>query len=666
MALRKIFHFIRFSTALANQNLHPDYRPDIDGLRAIAIFPVVAFHAFPNHVRSGYVGVDIFFVISGYLISCIIFKSIQGDRFSFLDFYERRVNRLFPALLLVLTSAYLFAWFALFPSEYRQFGKHMAAGAGYVENLVLWQEAGYFDLQSQLKPLMHLWSLSVEEQFYLIFPVAVWGAWSLRKNVLLLVAGLAALSFFLNVAAVKASREMAYFVPQTRFWELLAGALLAYFYVFKPTGLESRSEQMIQAVRLTRSVLSVVGAFLILVSIFAFTTNELYPGWWALIPVTGAALLVFSGPEALVNRTLLSNRLMVSIGLISYPLYLWHWPLLSFARILSNDPPAPFVQWMLVGSSFLLAWGTYRWVELPLRTRFTKSKMKLVVLGTLAVTLVVLGLLTFTQRMPWQAEPQALIVKFEAAKRDWEFPPKGFVRSDSGSLKLYSHLSDSTANKVLFLGDSNLEQYGPRIEEITVNPSSPMLGVLLVPIQESCDILNAVMTQNGCDRQLKELNKIAQDPGIQKIVLAVAWLKYEKLFEDEGNQKRLIDFLNSLSQGKTLFVVRNIPIDTGNLPPDALIVRSLSASGGVLELRPRVSTMDTYHRRFKEIDAVLRRVGSVTQATLVSPTDYLCSSGICPAIDEQGNFLYIDDGHLAASYARRAAVYLDPILKNEP
>jgi len=650
---------------LVHHNLPPDYRPDIDGLRAIAILPVVAFHAFPNHVRSGYVGVDIFFVISGYLISCIIFRGLQDDRFSFAHFYERRVNRLFPALLLVLTATYLFAWFALFPSEYRQFGKHMAAGAGYVENFVLWKEAGYFDLQSQFKPLMHLWSLSVEEQFYLVFPVAVWGAWRFRKYLLLLVAGVAVISFSLNILGVQANREMAYFVPQTRFWEILAGALLAYLYAFKPVEFSSRSEHMIHIGRLMRSGLSAVGAFLVLVSFFAFTTNERYPGWWALIPVTGAVFLVFSGPEALVNRTLLSSRPMVFIGLISYPLYLWHWPLFSFARIIANEPPGPFVQWVLVGISVLLAWVTYRWVELPLRTHFIHGKTKAVILGALVMLMVVLGLLTFNQRMPWQVEPPALIVKFEASKRDWEFPPKGFIRSDSGLLNVYSHLSDSTDKKVLFLGDSNLEQYGVRIEEKIRTSSSPLLGVLLVPIQENCDILNAVMTLAGCEMQLKELSNIGRDPSIEKLVLSVAWIKYEKLFEDEGNQKRLVDFLNSLSQGKSLFLIRNIPIDSKNLPPDALIIRGLSASGGVLELRPRVSTIDTYNNRFKDIDVVLRKVGGATQASLVSPTDYLCPLGICTALDERGNFLYIDDGHLAASYARHAATYIDQFLEKQ-
>ncbi len=158
-------------------NARPAYRPDIDGLRAVAILSVVTYHAFPTKLRGGFVGVDMFFVISGFLISTIIFRSLQRGDFSFTEFYAHRIKRIFPALILVLAACYTFGWFALLPDEYKQLGKHMAAGAGFVQNFVIWKEAGYFDTTSELKPLMHLWSLAIEEQFYLLYPVLIWGAW---------------------------------------------------------------------------------------------------------------------------------------------------------------------------------------------------------------------------------------------------------------------------------------------------------------------------------------------------------------------------------------------------------------------------------------------------------------------------------------------------------
>ncbi|WP_090383356.1 acyltransferase family protein [Pseudomonas anguilliseptica] len=169
---------------MSEHNFHSTYRPDIDGLRALAILPVVAYHAFPRFAPGGFIGVDIFFVISGYLISMIIFKSLMNNNFVFTEFYAHRIKRIFPALILVAGSCYTFGWFALLPDEFKQLGKHIAAGMGFVQNFVLWKEAGYFDVASDQKPLLHLWSLAIEEQFYLIYPLLIWLAWKVRLNVL--------------------------------------------------------------------------------------------------------------------------------------------------------------------------------------------------------------------------------------------------------------------------------------------------------------------------------------------------------------------------------------------------------------------------------------------------------------------------------------------------
>lgn len=615
------------------------------------------YHAFPEYMRSGFVGVDIFFVISGYLISIIILGGLRSGRFSFSDFYARRAKRLFPALLLMLGGSYLFAGLALFPNEYQQFGKHMAAGAGYVENFVLLQEAGYFDLQSQLKPLMHLWSLSVEEQFYLCYPVVMWLAWAAFKNrVLWIIAAMAVGSFALNVVAVHSHADMAYFAPQTRFWELLVGALLACHHTSKPIAWLDGKGWLF-------STTSVLGFVLVFLSWFAFTRNELYPGWWALIPVTGAALLIFSGPTALVNRTLLSNRLLVGIGLISYPLYLWHWPLLSFGRILASETPAPAIQGILVLASFVLAWGTYRFVEKPFKTWTLSETSKVSLLCGLTVACVALGLLTSGNYLPWQVPSQPLIVKLESAKKDWKFPPTSFVAMPSDSIYALTHASLASEKKVLFMGDSNLEQYGPRIEAQLAERPAATAGVILVPIQKDCDILNAVITEQGCKTQLDALHRLAEDPSITRVVLIVAWLKYEKYLMDSATQIKLATFLKSLSKGKQLFILRNIPADPSNLSPDAQVSRGLSIHGGTLTLHPRTSTVEGYKQRFKEIDAQLQHIASITSAKLVSPVDYLCPLGTCPAVDEEDNFLYIDAGHLTASYARKAAVYIDPLLE---
>src|ERR1700691_5932961 len=206
----------------------PQYRADIDGLRGIAVLSVLGFHAFPTWVRGGFTGVDVFFVISGFLISTIIFGSLARDGFSFVEFYSRRIRRIFPALLLILIAGYAFGWLVLLPEDYKQLGKQIAGGAGFVSNFVLWNESGYFDSAAETKPLLHLWSLGIEEQFYIIWPSLLWLGWKYRLNLLTVTLIVAAASFALNIAEAGSDSVAAFYSPQTRFWELMVGSALAY------------------------------------------------------------------------------------------------------------------------------------------------------------------------------------------------------------------------------------------------------------------------------------------------------------------------------------------------------------------------------------------------------------------------------------------------------
>lgn len=380
----------------AKSNAHPIYRPDIDGLRALAVLSVVIFHAFPTLLPGGFVGVDIFFVISGYLISNIIFRTLKRGDFNFLDFYAHRIRRIFPALILVLASSYVLGWFALLPSEARQLGKHIVSGAGFVLNMTLSEESGYFDTASELKPLMHLWSLAIEEQFYLVYPLLIWCAWKLGWNLLGVVAALALTSFALNVVWIEVDILQAYFSPLTRFWELLAGAVLAHIQTF---GRNETTESKLRALpwlslknpfpscsRQARSdLLSICALLLILASVTVIHKDRPFPGWWATVPVSGAVLSILAGPNAWMNRKLLANKLLVGIGLISYPLYLWHWPLLSFARMMETKSFSPEVRVLTVAVSFLLAWLTYHLIEHPVRSQAKSRKW----------TGMLCGLLTF-------------------------------------------------------------------------------------------------------------------------------------------------------------------------------------------------------------------------------------------------------------------------------
>lgn len=353
------------SQAATEKNLsHPKYRPDIDGLRAIAVLSVVAFHAFPTLITGGFVGVDVFFVISGFLISSIIFGSLEKNSFSFVEFYSRRVNRIFPALLLMLVATWAFGWFSLLADEYTQLGKHMAGGAAFVSNFILLGESSYFDNSAETKLLLHLWSLGIEEQFYLVWPLMVWAAWKARVNALILIVLVGGISFTINVMSVHTDPVATFYSPQTRFWELLVGSLLAYVARHKSMvspGWRAASSPTV------RNLQSLTGATL-LIAAFALTTkSHQFPGWLALLPTIGAALIISAGPFAWINKTVLSSRLLVWFGLISFPLYLWHWPLLSFAHILEGSTASPTTLSLAVVTSVLLSWLTYKFVERPLR-----------------------------------------------------------------------------------------------------------------------------------------------------------------------------------------------------------------------------------------------------------------------------------------------------------
>jgi peptidoglycan/LPS O-acetylase OafA/YrhL len=331
------------------------YRADIDGLRALAILPVLLFHAFPGKLPGGFAGVDVFFVISGFLITGIVRRGLQDGTFSATDFYAHRIRRILPALLLVLVACLAFGWYELLPAEYAQLARHAAAGAGFVQNFVLWSEAGYFDTVTELKPLMHLWSLSIEEQFYLLYPLVLMAAWRLGRPVLA-VAALALASFAAGLVLTAHDPVQAFFAPYTRMWELLAGALLA---------LTGRADGTPRFSQHLRNAQSLAGLLLLLVAYAGLRDGAAYPGWRALLPVAGAALLLHAGPQAFVNRALLARRPLVFIGLISYPLYLWHWPLLSFGRIADALPSVERNAAVLL--TFVLAWLTWRYVERPLR-----------------------------------------------------------------------------------------------------------------------------------------------------------------------------------------------------------------------------------------------------------------------------------------------------------
>jgi peptidoglycan/LPS O-acetylase OafA/YrhL len=332
------------------------YRPDIDGLRAVAVMLVVLYHAFPEAMRGGFVGVDIFFVISGFLITGIIARELDQQRFSLLGFYNRRIRRIFPALIVVLSAVLVLGWLWMLPAAYARLSSDVFASAAFVANFALLLQSGYFDVEAAKKPLLHLWSLGIEEQFYLFWPLILMLAARLRQNLLGVACAIGLASFALNVALIGVSPVATFYLPVTRAWELLAGAALACGW--------SRISQA----EIASNLRAGIGIALIAVAAAILDTNRAFPGWWAVLPVLGGALLL-SAPYAWGCRHVLASPGMVWIGLISYPLYLWHWPLLVFFALIKFAPLTLLERALIVGLSFALAWATYRFVEIPFRFR---------------------------------------------------------------------------------------------------------------------------------------------------------------------------------------------------------------------------------------------------------------------------------------------------------
>jgi peptidoglycan/LPS O-acetylase OafA/YrhL len=330
------------------------YRSDIDGLRAVAVLLVVAFHYFRDYWPGGFVGVDIFFVISGFLITGLIVRELDVGKFSLLTFYGRRVRRIFPALIVLLCSVLLLGWLWLLPSAYAQLSSDVVAGAAFSANIALWLKSGYFDIASAKKPLLHLWSLGIEEQFYLVWPLMLMLAARLRLNSLAVAAGLATLSLALNVAMIDKAPIATFYLPFTRAWELLAGGVLALSW----SGIGHGA--------IASNLRALTGTILIAAAVLLLDPASAFPGWWALLPVAGTALLL-SAPSAWGCRHLLSNPTMVWFGLISYPLYLWHWPLRVFFTAIKFNELTLIECWLTIGLSILVAWATYRFIEIPIR-----------------------------------------------------------------------------------------------------------------------------------------------------------------------------------------------------------------------------------------------------------------------------------------------------------
>jgi len=633
------------STRYPNQE---NYRSDIDGLRAVAVLSVLVFHAFPGRFQGGFIGVDVFFVISGFLISHIILAGIEKNKFSLIGFYSRRVRRIFPALAVVLLTVYSFGWFVLLSAEYEQLGIHILGGAAFISNFVLWSGDGYFDITAKSKPLLHLWSLAVEEQFYIVWPLLLIVLTRSRLNALAAMSLFAVSSFLLNTYVSGSDPVAAFYSPQTRIWELLVGAILARLTHDHPNFPKKATFDLFsRGGRLNLCLIdlqSVVGLGMIAAAFFTLNQESQYPGWWALLPTIGTAVLILAGKKAWINRIFLSNRIMVWFGLISYPLYLWHWPIFSFANIMESAGPSRQFRVAAILISIVLAWATWKFIELPMR--YGQHAGKKTILLLVSITLIgYLGYDTYRRDGIESRFPE--IVKDLI---DYRYDFESDYRAGTcllGAEQRYTAFDRCKSNSVkpidssiLLWGDSHaahlypgfLSTFGSDFEIIqrTASLCPPILG-LEVKARPNCKEINDFVF---------ELVKTKRP---SRVVLASNWW-----VSDWRGIKRTISALQRIG-------VREIDL-IGAIPqwhhplPRQLLLNFQKDKLHRVPYRIELSLIPKYRKLDRKMSDYAKSVG----INFISLTSILCSETDCLArLGHTGETLTVwDQGHLTAYGSR--------------
>jgi peptidoglycan/LPS O-acetylase OafA/YrhL len=669
------------------------YRGDIDGIRGIAVLLVIAYHAKRSLLPGGFVGVDVFFVISGYLISTIIFHDVLNQSFSISSFYERRIKRIFPSLITVLMATLGLGWLFLWGAEYRILGKHVVGGATFISNILLWTETGYFAAPADSTPLLHLWSLGVEEQFYLLYPLSIWLLIRFRPaSTTVLMGTVLAISFALCSLGNLADRDATFYLPGNRLWELLLGCLLASIQneyrplLCGPTlPIWCSRALTILSHRVARNFASLVGVCLIIYAALFLTSKHTFPGAWALIPTVGTALLIFAGEDSLFNRRVLGHKILIGVGVISYPLYLWHWPLLVFLRVVMGGKTTILLLAGTLALTFLLAYATYRYIERPIRFKHALGARTTFWLCSGMVALLVIGFSSTTQILTSRLGATSLEKAVAGALGDWKYPfPSNYKRSSGFAID--AELSSGNAYQAtLFVGDSHMQQYWPRIEVALKRLQSNACPVIMLTAAGGPPLPNVNKAELGyaCDKFYPYVMQEAAKTNVGRVVFACYWEAYfighfpdwppsdiyltsdkdqtplrlpsagaDQVFHEFGR-----DVAKLVGMGKEVFVILSSPT-CAKWSPESLSRLDLKLSDnnrlGVLR-----KDFDAYVSPVEKqlTDAVTMNGGSV-----INPRDVMEENGFIYGRTVTGEFRYKDNHHMRPFYARESASFLDALV----
>ena len=648
------------------------YRPEIDGLRALAVLPVILFHAGFSWFSGGFVGVDVFFVISGYLITSIILDDLYQGTFSLARFYERRARRILPALFFVMAVCIPFAWILLIPRDLKDFGESLVAVATFSSNILFWLESGYFATEAGLKPLLHTWSLAVEEQYYILFPLLLMICWRLgvRWIVWIITLSLLASLAIAHWGAYHKPTATFYLLP-TRGWELFLGALTAFYQRHKDQLHHNKPTNRTWM----QELISLTGLSLIILAIVCFDRSVPFPSLYALLPTVGTILIILAAQGGTMVARMLGSRIPVAIGLMSYSAYLWHQPLLAFGHYQSLHEPSMLLMGLLCGLTLPLAWLTLRYVEAPFRDRNRFSRSFIFTCSASAAGLfIVLGLtLSALDGVPGRLPPEVIDTV--------GLGPKYVGERDADHCNLHhEHFAVPSCIKgsnirptVALIGDSHAASLAHELtREFELRGQS-----FVQYTKNGCPFARHLQNSEAqpCDRFVDEVIKDVNEKDLDTLILLAHWSSYIHEYDfDNGiggksvrhdvfytvrgtplsadiavrRQAMLdayVDTIKGLQNGRRkIYVVLPVPEQGWDVPK----YLGRIAMRGDPQIDVPASPLSVYRSRHTDLMQAFNRLADDPSIVFVDPAAVFCNvtnrSGCVASIS--GEPLYYDDNHL--------------------
>ena len=617
------------------------YRKEIDGLRALAVLVVIFFHAGLDLFSGGFVGVDVFFVISGYLISSLIIEDIENKKFNISDFYHRRLRRLLPALFVVMFISLPFAWFLMSPSQMKDFSQSLIAVSLFGSNFLFWKEHGYFQLDAKEKPFLHTWSLGVEEQFYFIFPLLILVIWRFGKNnIFWLIVFVAFLSLMLSQWGPSVQSTANFYLLPTRLWEILSGSIVAF--IINKKGIKSNN------------YLAALGLVAIMYSSIIYTEKIQYPSFYTLLPVTGTmAILIFADKKTYIAKCL-SYDFFVKIGLVSYSAYLWHQPIFAFAKIYFEKNLSIIIIILLIIITIIFAFLSWRFIEKPFRKLNGYSKKQIFIFSSVGIIFFIsigaILLKTELFHLKFSDNQRKFLknreISFEMLKSANDIGGC-FLQQNQSPEKLIERncIKTSSKQRVIVFGDSVAAQYYDALklfeEELNID--------IMQFTGTSCRAFKAKSTQR-CKDFYEIFTNVVIPKLNEKDILIISsnwWWTLKKWDKDYSMsfEKSIIETIKNLKFNvKDIVLIGNAP---GFFKPYDLLLEEKYEDNIYIPSYGDYNTSDT----------ILQQISLDYNLVFIKPTDLLCKNEKCLFIKDK-KYLYMNESYFSVNGAKIIAKQL--------